>query len=122
MGKLPFFIVDVFAEEKYAGNQLAVFRSGNTLADIDMQRIAKEMNFSETTFILSEAQREGGFDVRIFTPLREVPFAGHPTLGTAHIIRKEIVPESAGKVVLNLKVGQIPVTFTDSNGGGPPTG
>jgi len=111
MGRLSFYIVDVFAEEKYAGNQLAVFRSGNTLADIDMQRIAKEMNFSETTFILSETQREGGFDVRIFTPLREVPFAGHPTLGTAHIIRKEIVPESAGKIVLNLKVGQIPVTF-----------
>jgi len=111
MGRLSFYIVDVFAEEKYAGNQLAVFRSGNTLADIDMQRIAKEMNFSETPFILSETQREGGFDVRIFTPLREVPFAGHPTLGTAHIIRKEIVPESAGKIVLNLKVGQIPVTF-----------
>jgi trans-2,3-dihydro-3-hydroxyanthranilate isomerase len=78
MGRLTFYIVDVFAEEKYAGNQLAVFRSGNALADIDMQRIAKEMNFSETTFILSETRHEGGFDVRIFTPLREVPFAGHP--------------------------------------------
>lgn len=112
MGRLTFYIVDVFAEEKYAGNQLAVFRSGNTLADIDMQRIAKEMNFSETTFILSETQREGGFDVRIFTPRREVPFAGHPTLGTAHIIRKEIFQESKGKIVLNLKVGQISVTFS----------
>ena len=98
MGRLTFYIVDVFAEEKYAGNQLAVFRSGNTLADIDMQRIAKEMNFSESTFILSETRREGGFDVRIFTPLREVPFAGHPMLGTAHIIRKEIISESAGKI------------------------
>jgi trans-2,3-dihydro-3-hydroxyanthranilate isomerase len=112
MGRLTFYIVDVFAEEKYAGNQLAVFRGGNALTDVDMQRIAKEMNFSETTFILSETQREGGFDVRIFTPRREVPFAGHPTLGTAHIIRKEIVQESAGKIVLNLKVGQIPVTFS----------
>jgi trans-2,3-dihydro-3-hydroxyanthranilate isomerase len=113
MGRLTFYIVDVFAEEKYAGNQLAVFRGGDTLADIDMQPIAKEMNFSETTFILSETQREGGFDVRIFTPLREVPSAGHPTLGTAHIIRKEIVQENTGKIVLNLKVGQIPVTFRD---------
>jgi trans-2,3-dihydro-3-hydroxyanthranilate isomerase len=112
MGRLTFYIVDVFAEEKYAGNQLAVFRGGNTLADIDMQRIAKEMNFSETTFILSETQREGGFDVRIFTPRREVPFAGHPTLGTVHIIRKEIFQESGGKIVLNLKAGQIPVTFS----------
>ena len=114
MERLTFYIVDVFAEEKYAGNPLAVFRGGNTLSDIDMQRIAGEMNFSETTFILSETQRQGGFDVRIFTPRREVPFAGHPTLGTVHIIRKEIVQESAGKIVLNLKVGQIPVTFSDA--------
>ena len=114
MERLTFYIVDVFAEEKYAGNPLAVFRGGNTLSDIDMQRIAGEMNFSETTFILSETQRQGAFDVRIFTPRREVPFAGHPTLGTVHIIRKEIVQESAGKIVLNLKVGQIPVTFSDA--------
>jgi len=114
MERLTFYIVDVFAEEKYAGNPLAVFRGGNTLSDIDMQRVAGEMNFSETTFILSETQRQGGFDVRIFTPRREVPFAGHPTLGTVHIIRKEIVQESAGKIVLNLKVGQIPVTFSDA--------
>jgi trans-2,3-dihydro-3-hydroxyanthranilate isomerase len=114
MERLTFYIVDVFAEEKYAGNPLAVFRGGNTLSDIDMQRIAGEMNFSETTFILSETQREGGFDVRIFTPRREVPFAGHPILRTVHIIRKEIVQESPGKIVLNLKVGQIPVTFSDA--------
>jgi len=119
MGTLTFYIVDVFAEEKYAGNQLAVFRGGNTLTDVERQRIAKEMNFSETTFILSETRREGGFDVRIFTPGAEVPFAGHPTLGTAHIIRTEIGRERGEEINLNLKVGQIPVTFTDNAAGEP---
>jgi trans-2,3-dihydro-3-hydroxyanthranilate isomerase len=115
MGKMLFYIVDVFAEEKYAGNQLAVFRSGNTLGDNEMQHIAREMNFSETTFILSETQRDGGFDVRIFTPNEEVPFAGHPTLGTAHIVRTEILSrKNVGEIKLNLKAGQISVSFNDS--------
>jgi len=117
MGKLIFYIADVFAEEKYAGNQLAVFRGANRLSDAQMQRIAKEMNFSETTFILSEIERQGGYDVRIFTPQEEIPFAGHPTLGTAHILREEILQGSVEKVVLNLQVGQIPVTFDDSESG-----
>jgi trans-2,3-dihydro-3-hydroxyanthranilate isomerase len=114
MGKMPFYIVDVFAEEKYAGNQLAVFCSGNALGDNEMQSIAREMNFSETAFILSETQRDGGFDVRIFTPGEEVPFAGHPTLGTAHIIRTEILRRNVGAIKLNLKAGQIPVSFNDN--------
>ena len=90
LGKLTFYIVDVFAEKKYSGNQLAVIRVRNPLSDSDMQRIAREINFSETTFILSETLRNGGYDVRIFTPGEEVPFAGHPTLGSAHVIRNEI--------------------------------
>ncbi len=112
MGKLTFYIVDVFAEKKYTGNQLAVFRRAEVLSSDEMQHIAREINFSETTFILSEEQRNGGFEVRIFTPKEEVPFAGHPTLGTAHIIRNEILQRKAEKVFLNLKVGQIPVTFS----------
>ena len=76
-----------------------------------MQKIAWEMNFSETTFIPSDAQRDGGYDVRIFTPAAEVPFAGHPTLGTAYIIRQEILRKPVEQVNLNLKVGQIPVRF-----------
>jgi len=117
MEKMLFYIVDVFAEEKYAGNQLAVFRGGNALNDNEMQRIAREINFSETTFILSETKRDGGFDVRIFTPGEEVPFAGHPTLGTAHIIRTEILSQkNANEIKLNLKVGQIPVSFNGSVG------
>ncbi len=107
-----FYIVDVFAEEKYAGNQLAVFRNERTLSDSEMQRIAKEMNYSETTFILSEREVNGGYDVRVFTPENELPFAGHPTLGTAYVIQQEIIKRNVEKIILNLKVGQIPVTFT----------
>src|SRR4030066_1325045 len=111
MGRLTFYIVDVFAEEKFAGNQLAVFRGGAKLSAQTMQKIAREMHFSETTFIMSEEKRNGGYDVLIFTPSMEVPFAGHPTLGTAHIIRNEIATDAPTEVVLNLKVGPIPVTF-----------
>lgn len=111
MMKKVFYIVDVFAEEKFAGNQLAVVRDAAGLSDGQMQNITKEMNYSETTFILSDDQKDGGYDVRIFTPAREVPFAGHPTLGTAYIIQQEIIKEPIEKIILNLKVGQIPVTF-----------
>lgn len=114
MGKLIFYIVDVFAEEKFSGNQLAVFRGGGNLSPDQMQAIAREMHFSETTFIISEEKYNGGYDVRIFTPASEVPFAGHPTLGTAHIIRSEIVRDNPAEVILNLKVGRIPVTFQEN--------
>lgn len=109
--KLTFYIVDVFAEKKYAGNQLAVFREAGGLSSNEMQQIARETNFSETTFILQDKQRDGGYDVRIFTPGEEVPFAGHPTLGTAHIIRSEILKGKADDLFLNLKAGKIPVIF-----------
>lgn len=108
-----FYIADVFAEEKYAGNQLAVIRDSDGLTDADMLKITREMSYSETTFILSETEKEGGYDVRIFTPGGEVPFAGHPTLGTATVIREKIAAHPANTIKLNLKVGQIPVTFGD---------
>ena len=117
MDKLMFYIVDGFAEEKFAGNQLAVFRGGAKLSAETMQKIAREMHFSETTFIISEEKHEGGYDVRIFTPEAEIPFAGHPTLGTAHIIRSEMATDAAREVVLNLKVGPIPVTFQEEKNG-----
>jgi trans-2,3-dihydro-3-hydroxyanthranilate isomerase len=69
------------------------------------------MHFSETAFILSDEERNGGYDVRIFTPAMEMPFAGHPTLGTAYVIRHNLANENINKITLNLKVGQIPVTF-----------
>lgn len=111
MKKLEYFIVDVFAEKKFAGNQLAVFADGRGLPTIEMQKIAREMNFSETTFIMGNKPRIGGYDVRIFTPEEEMPFAGHPTLGTAYIIREMIIRKPQKRVVLNLKAGQIPVDF-----------
>jgi len=107
-----FYIVDVFAEDKYAGNELAVVRQANSLSDLMMQKIAREVNFSETAFILKDEESRGGFDVRIFTPKEELPFAGHPTLGTAFIIQQEILKEPVKEVILNLKIGSIPVTFT----------
>src|SRR5690606_17182412 len=108
---MQLYIVDVFAEQKYAGNQLAVFRDAAHLSTEEMQTLAREMNFSETTFITSETPRDGGYDVRIFTIDTELPFAGHPTLGTAFIVRNEILPGKPDQVTLNCKVGQIPVTF-----------
>lgn len=111
MDKLKFCIVDVFAEEKYAGNQLAVFHNARYVRDGDMQQIAREMNFSETTFVLSDEERNGAYDVRIFTPAAEVPFAGHPTLGTAYVVQQEVVREPVQAMTLNLGVGPIRVTF-----------
>ncbi len=112
----PFYIVDVFCEKKYQGNQLAVILNAGNLTDIEMQNIAREFNFSETTFILSDEQNKSGFDVRIFTPGKEVNFAGHPTLGTAYIIQNKILNKKTGEVALNLKAGRIPVSFDNDNG------
>lgn len=109
---LPFYIVDVFAEQKYAGNQLAVFRQAAELSSEQMQQIANEMNYSETTFIVSEEPQEGGFPVRIFTPKQELPFAGHPTLGTIFVLQQEVIGRAIDAITLNLQVGQIPVTIS----------
>lgn len=117
MTRHAFYIVDVFAERKYEGNQLAIVRNAGALSDTQMQQVAREMNYSETTFILSDKERDGGYDVRIFTPGAEVPFAGHPTLGTAYVIQQVIIGEFVESVSLNLKVGQIPVRFHRTNGG-----
>jgi trans-2,3-dihydro-3-hydroxyanthranilate isomerase len=117
MPKKRFYIVDVFADEKYAGNQLAVVRDGRRIPAVDMQKIAKEMHFSETSFIHSDKTRQNGYDVRIFTPEAELPFAGHPTLGTAYVIQQEIVKKPVARI--NLKVGQIPVTLTYDAKGQP---
>lgn len=113
---MRFYIVDVFAESKLSGNQLAVFRDCAGLSTKEMQQIAQEMHYSETTFILSEAPRDGGYDVRIFTPAFELPFAGHPTLGTAYIIQSQVIGGAVDAVRLNYRVGQIPVTFSYVDG------
>lgn len=82
---MEFFQVDVFAGSPYSGNPLAVFPDANGLSTSQMQRIALEMNLSETTFVTA-VEREG-YSVRIFTPGSELPFAGHPTIGTAWLLR-----------------------------------
>jgi len=111
---LKYFIVDVFAEEKYQGNQLAVFMDTAKLTTEEMQSIALETNFAETTFIESSEKVKGGYNVRIFTPDTEVPFAGHPTLGTAFILSNYIEPKN-NHLLMNYKVGQIPVTIAEDN-------
>ena len=117
MENIGFFIVDVFAEKKYSGNQLAVISDANNLSDIEMQKIANEMHFSETTFIFGLKLSNGGYDARIFTPAREVPFAGHPTLGTAYVINHFLAPKQAREIILNLKAGQIRVVFEKNQSG-----
>ena len=102
-------IVDVFAERPLAGNQLAVVRNCTGLSDDAMQSIAREMNFSETTFVTQEG--DGEADVRIFTPGSELPFAGHPTVGTAWVLAG-----GEGTFRLNLAVGTVPVSFESGIG------
>ncbi len=112
-----FVQLDVFAARPLAGNPLAVFPDARGLADAELQALAREMNLSETTFILpreAEVERAQGTRVRIFTVEEELPFAGHPTLGTAFYLRGL---SGADEVWLDLKVGKIAVRFTVGHGG-----
>ena len=114
--RLPFTQFDVFTSRALEGNPLAVFPDGRSLNDDEMQAIAKEMNLSETTYILprdSATEKERGIRVRIFTVQEELPFAGHPTLGTAFALRGN---GGAAEIRLELNVGTIPVTFEDRPG------
>jgi trans-2,3-dihydro-3-hydroxyanthranilate isomerase len=114
--RFPFVQLDVFTSEPFLGNSLAVFPDGRGLNDQEMQAIAREMNLSETTFVLprdAAIERERGVRVRIFTVQEELPFAGHPTLGTAFHLRGS---NSAREVILDLNVGQVPVRFDDTPG------
>ncbi|MCY4063387.1 MAG: PhzF family phenazine biosynthesis protein [Chloroflexi bacterium] len=112
MSRMEFFIVDVFTVgRKYTGNQLAVYL-GNPPAAL-MQQLAKEINFSETTFVTANQPEKGGYNVRIFMPEVEVDFAGHPVLGTAYVIQRELIGHPVEELILNLPVGPIPVTFSD---------
>src|SRR5512146_490774 len=114
--RFRFVQMDVFSARPLEGNPLAVFPDARGLADAEMQALAREMNLSETTFILPrglEVERAQGTRVRIFTVEEELPFAGHPTLGTAFYLRGI---SGADQVWLDLKVGKIPVSFTDHRG------
>ena len=114
--KFRFVQLDVFTSRPLEGNQLAVFTDARGLSDVEMQKLARETNLCETTFILPRddaTERAEGHKVRIFTVNEELPFAGHPTLGTAWYLRQQ---SSADEVVLDLKVGKIPVRFEQRDG------
>ena len=113
---MDFYITDVFGQEKYSGNQLATFLHCGDLSDQEMQQIAREINFSETTFVVSDHPRDGGYEVRIFTPATEIDFAGHPTLGTAFVIQQYLIGQPVEQVVLNLRVGPVPVRLPIASG------
>jgi trans-2,3-dihydro-3-hydroxyanthranilate isomerase len=114
-----FVQLDVFTQTPLAGNPLAIFPDGRGLSDEAMQALAREMNLSETTFILPRdlgIEAREGKKVRIFTIEQELPFAGHPTLGTAlHLYASDSNSEKAAEITLDLKVGKIPVRFTSKS-------
>jgi trans-2,3-dihydro-3-hydroxyanthranilate isomerase len=102
--------VDVFTDRVLAGNPLAVFLDPDGLSDVEMQAIAREMNLSETTFVLPPARSASAARVRIFTPRREIPFAGHPTIGTAYVLACEgHVPAGTRSLVLDEGIGPVEV-------------
>lgn len=114
--RLPFAQLDVFTSQPLEGNPLAVFPDGRGLSDEQMQALAREMNLSESTFVLprdAATERQHGVRVRIFTVEEELPFAGHPTLGTAFLLRGL---SGASEVVLDLNASKMPVRFEDAPG------
>ena len=109
---LPYAIVDVFAERALEGNQLAIFTDARDLSTEKMQALARETNYAETTFILPRQDESQGVRVRIFTTQEELPFAGHPTLGTASwLFFNHPMLRGAEAVTLELNAGPITVRF-----------
>ena len=112
----PFYQVDVFSNELFGGNPLAVFLRGKDFKETQLQQVAREMNLSETTFIFPPSNPQADFDIRIFTPEKEIPFAGHPTLGTAYVLSHTgLVPSTKKDLILNFKAGLIPVTLEEND-------
>lgn len=110
MRRLRFLQFDVFTREPFGGNQLAVFLDGDTLSDEKMQTIAREMNYSETTFIVPPTDPKALCRVRIFTPAAELPFAGHPVIGTTFALAQAgMIRAGESPVTLQLGVGLVPV-------------
>jgi trans-2,3-dihydro-3-hydroxyanthranilate isomerase len=108
-----FFHVDVFTRHPFGGNQLAVFPEAEGLSDAEMQAIALEMNFSESSFVLPPDDPEAAARVRIFTPGRELPFAGHPTVGTSFVLARE---RGLREMTLQLGVGPLGVVADPGDG------
>ncbi|HET7128287.1 MAG TPA: PhzF family phenazine biosynthesis protein [Gaiellaceae bacterium] len=108
MRRFRYVVADVFTDEPLTGNQLAVFTDGRDLSEVDMQSIAREMNLSETVFVLPATTEDADVRIRIFTPSVELPFAGHPTLGSAFVLGTPLQ-----KIVIRLETGAgvVPVTL-----------
>jgi len=119
MRKLRYRIVDVFTDRLFGGNPLAVVLDGRGVTDSEMQALAREMNLSETTFVLPPDDPANDFRVRIFTPGRELPMAGHPTIGTAFVLAREKMLPAGGETLtirFEEKVGPIPVRLEMKDG------
>lgn len=114
MTRHTYHLLDVFTDKKFGGNQLAVFLEGQEVPEAFMQTIARELNLSETVFVLPPEDKNNHFKLRIFTPLQEVPIAGHPTVGTTYLLHRENKIQ-VGNWRLEEGVGVIPVSI-DENG------
>src|ERR1700678_3507059 len=105
-----YVVVDVFTTEPLAGNPLAVFPHGAEFSGETMQKIARELNLAETAFVLPATRKDCAARVRIFTPAKEMAFAGHPTVGTAFVLlQEEIVPRNSSEFSLEEQVGPVPL-------------
>ena len=113
MKEFEYYLVDVFTNKQYGGNPLAVFPEADEIPENLMQKIANELNLSETTFILQPSSKDSDCKVRIFTPVVELPMAGHPTIGTAFVIlRNELIkPHNDNFLMFEEGVGPIKVYF-----------
>jgi trans-2,3-dihydro-3-hydroxyanthranilate isomerase len=123
MSRYHFRIVNVFAESTFGGNPLCVFENAAGMSDETMQSLARQFNLSETTFLLPSDKAD--VQVRVFTPTLEMRFAGHPTLGSAHVVRELL--HKSDRLSLEFKAGVVPVvadgdvwTFTAPSSGLPP--
>ena len=106
----PYTVVDVFTTEPLSGNPLAVFPDASQLDDATMQKIARELNLAETAFVLPATRKDCAARVRIFTPAKELAFAGHPTVGTAFVLLlKGIVASDSREFMLEEEVGPVPI-------------
>ena len=119
MNQLKYFTVDVFTKERFGGNQLAVFPDATKIPDKLLQKIAREFNFSETTFVYPSKRQTNDCKVRIFTPGMEVPMAGHPTIGTAYVLLSQgfIKPKNGDYLMIEENVGDIRVDFVAGSSG-----
>lgn len=110
---LPFYIVDVFTDKKYAGNQLAVFLDAGNLSSDEMQKITREINFAESAFVTKLDRENNKAEIKIFTPAQEMQFAGHPVIGTSWVLMNKILDNSPENIQLNVPIGPIAIHQSD---------